>query len=309
MRNLLILLGTVSVLASCNLNYDRSESGIIYKITGAKKKDDPLKVGSMVKYHISFSFPERDTVLYSTYSNVPQYATIDSSVLGRYNWLELLIGRHPGNVIEFSYSIDSLAKRNMQNGYDKVFGRRDMVKGKITILQSFTSPEDMQNDQIAEVKSQQERERNQLKNWILRKNIKATESPLGMYVQVQEKGNGPAVDTGMTVLVNYTGRFLKDGKVFDSNTDPKFNRLGAIPVTIGKGGILPGFEAGLRYFNKGGKGKLYLPSFLAYGAQGSLPTIPPYASLIFDVEITDIVPAAPPQQDRRSPVNDDGHGH
>ena len=57
------------------------------------------------------------------------------------------------------------------------------------------------------------------------------------------------------------------------------------------------WEEGLKYFSKGATGKMIIPALLAYGQQGSPPVIPPYANLVFDIEIADVkdqpTPVAP----------------
>ena len=71
---------------------------------------------------------------------------------------------------------------------------------------------------------------------------------------------------------------------------------------IGGRGAIQGWDDGLRLFRKGGKGRLYIPSAMAYGKRGAQPDILPDENLIFDVEIVDVsdkrpepkLPPAPP---------------
>ena len=83
--------------------------------------------------------------------------------------------------------------------------------------------------------------------------------------------------------VNYTGKLL-NGTVFDSSVERKE------PVDIELDKVIPGWTEGLQKINQGGKIRLYIPPDLAYGdnAQGS---IPPGATLIFDVELLEVNPA------------------
>jgi peptidylprolyl isomerase len=65
--------------------------------------------------------------------------------------------------------------------------------------------------------------------------------------------------------------------------------------TIGRGQVIKGWDEGIALFNKGGKGTLYIPSTLAYGARGAGGgAIQPNACLIFDVEVLGIADATPP---------------
>ena len=65
-----------------------------------------------------------------------------------------------------------------------------------------------------------------------------------------------------------------------------------IPVGVGSG-IIQGWEEALMLFPKGTKATLILPSKLAYGEQGSAPSIQPFTPLIFEIHIVDIVPGKP----------------
>ena len=78
--------------------------------------------------------------------------------------------------------------------------------------------------------------------------------------------------------MHYNGTFL-DGKVFDSS-------IGKQPATFVLTNVIPGWIEGLQLMKKGGKSKLIIPSNLAYG-QGN-QGIPPFSTLLFDVELIDI---------------------
>jgi peptidylprolyl isomerase len=108
-----------------------------------------------------------------------------------------------------------------------------------------------------------------------------TESGL-MYYDVVE-GDGASPEEGQTVIVHYTG-WLEDGTQFDSSVD----RGEPFPFPIGTGSVIVGWDEGVATMKIGGKRQLRIPSDLAYGDGGSGP-IPPGATLIFDVELLDIV--------------------
>ena len=126
------------------------------------------------------------------------------------------------------------------------------------------------------------------------KKIKAEKSVNGVFVEVTNPGTGAKADSGKQVSVYYKGYTL-DGKVFDTNMGPDARSKDALTFVLGTHSVIPGWDEGLKYFAKGGKGRLVIPFSLAYGAQGSPPVIPAFASLVFDIELTDIkdAPAAP----------------
>ena len=96
----------------------------------------------------------------------------------------------------------------------------------------------------------------------------------------------------MQASVLYRGYTL-DGKVFDANFGEGAKHTDPFPVVLGEHRVIRGWEEGLKLFGKGGKGKLIVPFMLAYGPQGSAPAIPAYATLVFDVQITDVSKPTP----------------
>ncbi|HZU69667.1 MAG TPA: FKBP-type peptidyl-prolyl cis-trans isomerase [Ktedonobacteraceae bacterium] len=96
------------------------------------------------------------------------------------------------------------------------------------------------------------------------------------------KGTGATVKKGNTISVEYTGWIASTCKKFDSSYD---NKGQAFTTQIGTGQVIPGWDEGLIGMKVGGTRRLLIPASLAYGAQGSPPTIPPNAILIFDVTL------------------------
>lgn len=104
--------------------------------------------------------------------------------------------------------------------------------------------------------------------------------PSGLVTQDLVAGDGEIAERGRTALVHYTG-WLIDGTRFDSSLD----RGQPLPVRLGGGQVIKGWEEGLQGMRVGGKRKLTIPPDLAYGPAGRPPVIPPSATLVFDVEL------------------------
>jgi len=104
----------------------------------------------------------------------------------------------------------------------------------------------------------------------------------GLQYEIIKEGNGKIPQASDKVKVHYHGTLL-DGTVFDSSV-----RRGE-PATFGVTQVISGWVEALQLMPVGSKWKLYIPSNLAYGAQGAGQQIAPYSTLVFEVELLDIV--------------------
>ncbi|MCF8059825.1 MAG: FKBP-type peptidyl-prolyl cis-trans isomerase [Bacteriovoracaceae bacterium] len=112
------------------------------------------------------------------------------------------------------------------------------------------------------------------------KDVVTTESGLAYKILSEGKGAKPAATE--TVKVHYHGT-LTDGTVFDSSKER------GQPVTFPLNRVIKGWTEGVQQVKEGGKIKLVIPSELAYGDSGAPPKIPGGATLVFEVELLEIV--------------------
>ena len=109
-----------------------------------------------------------------------------------------------------------------------------------------------------------------------------TTTASGLQYEVIKMGTGPKPTAQNTVKVHYVGTLI-DGTEFDSSI--KRNEPAQFPVS----GVIPGWTEALQLMPVGSKFKLYLPQSIAYGATGAGEVIKPYSTLIFEVELLEIV--------------------
>ena len=110
----------------------------------------------------------------------------------------------------------------------------------------------------------------------------ATKTPSGLIISEIKPGTGDSPKPTDTVKVHYQGTLI-DGTVFDSSI-----KRGE-PATFPLNGVIKCWTEGLQLMKVGGKSRLVCPSDIAYGDRGSPPTIKPGATLVFEVELLDIV--------------------
>jgi FKBP-type peptidyl-prolyl cis-trans isomerase len=106
--------------------------------------------------------------------------------------------------------------------------------------------------------------------------VKVTAS--GLQYKIVQEGSGKSPAATDNVTVHYTGK-LVDGTVFDSSVQR------GEPATFGLNQVIPGWTEGLQLLKEGGKAILYIPYQLGYGERGAGGQIPPYSTLIFEVEL------------------------
>jgi FKBP-type peptidyl-prolyl cis-trans isomerase FkpA/FKBP-type peptidyl-prolyl cis-trans isomerase FklB len=110
----------------------------------------------------------------------------------------------------------------------------------------------------------------------------ATKTASGLIISTIKPGTGPSPKATDKVKVHYTGT-LTDGTVFDSSVQRNE------PATFPLNSVIPCWTEGVQLMKVGGKSKLVCPSALAYGDRGAPPNIKPGATLVFEVELLEIV--------------------
>jgi len=111
----------------------------------------------------------------------------------------------------------------------------------------------------------------------------AVKTDSGLVKRTIQEGTGPSPGADDTVKVHYTGT-LRDGTVFDSSV-----KRGE-PAQFKLGGVIPCWTEALQTMKVGGKAHITCPAEIAYGERGFPGSIPPGATLAFDVELLEIVP-------------------
>ena len=191
------------------------------------------------------------------------------------------IGKNIGTAIREQEPVGLLEIEGLETKYDLI------KQGFINGLYNYTEQMDMQeaNQYINEVVNRlrfgaiQEEGIRFLEENAQREGVHVTES--GLQYEVITEGHGAKPTAASTVKVHYEGTLI-DGTVFDSSYER------GEPAEFPLGGVIRGWTEGLQLMTVGSKYKLYIPYELGYGERGAGASIPPYATLIFTVELLEV---------------------
>lgn len=194
-----------------------------------------------------------------------------------------------------SYSLGVLFGANFQGqldsdelDYDEIAeGMKDAISDQtelspqeaMAIFEAFMKPK-MEAKLQAEKTEADERESAYFEEVAAKKGIQETES--GIYYEVVKEGSGESPSLNSKVTVHYIGT-LPNGDVFDSSVQR------GEPATFPVNGVIPGWQEIVPMMQVGGKWRVHIPYALAYGERGAGDQIPAYSTLVFEIELIDIV--------------------
>jgi FKBP-type peptidyl-prolyl cis-trans isomerase FklB len=198
--------------------------------------------------------------------------------------LSYALGLSMGNNFRSS-GINSLSTQDFADGVAAVFDgaqpKMSYDEAKAVIQQFFTeldAKQKAESAKMAEVNAQAGKQ-------FLEENAKRAEvttTTTGLQYEVLTQGTGAKPASSDQVKVHYTGKLI-DGTVFDSSVER------GEPAVFGVTQVIPGWVEALQLMNAGSKWRLYIPSNLAYGQNGAGNIIGPNATLIFDVELIEVL--------------------
>jgi len=265
--------------------FSKTPSGLEYKFIVDEAGATTPKIGDYIQVHIVTSVD--DSVIFESRkinNNEPvQFQVAAPQMKG--DLIEAIMLMTIGDSVVVRMSVDSLIKAGTPAQAWMKQGENQKIVYRLTLV-SLKSMDEMKKEQEEQAAAQKGIDDQLLQDYFKANNIKATKTESGLYYKIDKKGTGENAKAGQKITVNYTGKTL-DGVVFDSNVDPKFSHVQPFSFNLGQGQVIKGWDEGLQQMKKGSKGTLYIPSPLAYGAQGQGP-IKANSILIFDVEVTDI---------------------
>jgi FKBP-type peptidyl-prolyl cis-trans isomerase FkpA len=282
-----VIIFILMIIFSCKPGKERrTESGMRYILYQHNEGKKPVK-GDYVTVDMVYT-DANDSVLYdSRIGNKPIRFQLRQSPF---------VGSMEEGLMELSEKDSATLFVSADSMYEKVLSKEpgntmakpkagSFLKFHVKLLRVQTYDEaelDMALNESQLIKAEDKA----LENYLKEKNITASPETEGYYIIRQVEGKGAAIDSGAIVKINYTGRFL-NGNPFDSNLQSGK----PYSFTVGSGQVIKGWDLAFRKLNEGDKVTLIIPSNLAYASEGikapnnTTYIVPPYATLIFDIEV------------------------
>lgn len=304
-----LFLAILSVIAAGKLQaqdeFQRTPQGVQYKIIG-KNTGEKIKLEDVITFHMQQK-TEKDSLLYSTYTQghpiqlqvkptqgvgdlmyIFPMLTVKDSVVVRVPADSVFAGheeaRPPflpkGSLLVFVMKIE-----RVQNLAEAIAERNAALAAQKAAMDK------MKTDEIAN-----------LDKYVADRKLTVKTTPSGLRYQVTHTlANKPKIMPGDTLWVNYAGRTIND-KVFDTSIEAVAKEAGLVqpgrtyePIQfpVGQSMVIKGWDEGLQLLTEGSKATFVIPSNLAYGDQGQGDAIPPFSTLVFDVEIVKVAKGKP----------------
>lgn len=266
-----------ALLISCNSNeFKTHSSGLQYKFISTNTSQNQPKTGDIIVLKMKFT---------DINGNI-----IEESDLFK---TQLKEASHKGGCIEDAISLmhkgdSAIFKINTADFY--TYSKQQEVPQNLTGSEKLTfhlklidivDKEAFEKDHELAKISNKRHEEAQLNAYLTENNINTEPLINGLYLIELKSGKGKSPTPGKKVSVHYIGSFLND-QVFDSS----YERNEPFEFYLGIGKVIQGWDEGVARMKVGGKYKLIIPSYLAYGDQQVGP-IPPNSTLVFEIELID----------------------
>lgn len=297
---ILALLVGASTLTSCNKTKVTENDGIEY--TYIKEGNEKAPNGEYLLYNLEV-LTATDSVIISTLEQpFPGYVQANDSMEVTNGMDEIFLNLKKGDSIAF----ESTAKTIFGGNYPPFMKEDDLVKvrlGAFEIMNQEGIEAYYEKAMAAEEVKRTEKaaariieEDKIIQDYLKEKGLEAQKTESGLYYIIEEEGTGEPVTPGTSMSVNYAG-YLIDGSLFDTSIESIAKDNGIfnegrpyepLPVAVGMGQVIPGWDEGLLLLKKGSKGKFIIPSPLGYGENAMGDRIPANSILVFDVDVADV---------------------
>jgi FKBP-type peptidyl-prolyl cis-trans isomerase FkpA len=305
MMKRLFLVTLLYLVIAVQANAQNTQDGFVKTPKGAlvqiltKNPGDKIKLNDVVTFEV-VQKTGKDSVLFSSY------------MLGHPLKIQTQPCQNVGDLMDVFPLLTAKDSAFVKVPSDSVFKEHEdqrpsfLPKGswltftvKIDKIQSLQEAMAEKNTASEKLKASEAVDRNK---YIADHKLIVKTTPSGLKYMITQASIKHKPLTGDTLLVNYIGSTV-NGKVFDSSIKAEAEKAGLnqpgrnyepLQVIVGTGGVIKGWDEGLLLLNEGSKARFIIPSDLGYGAEGAGTDIPPFSTLIFDVELVKIKPIKHP---------------
>jgi FKBP-type peptidyl-prolyl cis-trans isomerase len=274
----IVMLVALTMLACSSKypGYDKTATGLYYKLYKVSKDTTKAKLGDWVSMNMSYKY--KDSTLFNSkvaMQGAPVRFQLPASDFKGdiYEGIRML---SVGDSADFIINADSLFTKTFKQPKRPPFiDTNSVVHFYITML-SIDSPATMMK-----------KEEDALKKYLEDNKISVAPAPSGLYFIETAQGKGAKIDSGVWVKANFKVSLIDGKQIFSTE-----ERGEPMEFEYGKRADTPGFEEGVSKMLKGGKATLIVPSQIAFGETGRGAMVPPYSTVIYNVEIVDVVSKA-----------------
>ena len=295
----LFVCACILFIVSCAKNgpdgYTKSENGLYYKFIGERALENPQpKMGDLLVGEATIRL--EDSVLMSNVGN-PQrlFFVTEDQFVGDINSGFLMM--HTGEEASFAVPADTVAKfMPMPDFYVENSGLYIYYDFKLESIISKETIDQEREEALLRIEEMKNKEQDYINGYLTANNIKVKPTASGLYIVSLKKGNGAKVEAGKTLKTNYKGSFV-DGRIFDTNIEEDAKASGnynpqrpyePMEYVHGQMSLIAGWDEAVSGMRAGDKVRVVMPSHMAYGEHGSNPVIPPYAPLVFEIEVLSV---------------------
>lgn len=281
-----MIVAGAAMLAACGSGdmkgYKQTENGLYYRFEQQDKNAQQVQEGDVLVGEMTIRLDTNvlRTNVGRTERLMPAIPTYDGVLH------EGILMMHLGDKATFAIEADSMAKFMQPNQMPPMYEKGKGMKFYYEInLQDIVTKDEFAAEQAnyeAEMEKARDAEPELIANYVKENNIKVQPNADGLYVIVKKQGKGTKVAVGRQVAIHYTGRLI-DGTVFDSSVGNE-----PLSYVVGQMGLIRGWEEGVMGQPEGTQLQLIIPSAMGYGPQGAGQMIPPYSTLIFDLDIVSV---------------------
>ena len=273
--------------------YEKVEGDIYYKLLAIGEEVKTAKAGDYITADITYRNMNDSTF----FTGRRRFQLSESHFSGSIDECFAMLSE--GDSASFIISANNFFLKTLETQKPRFLARQATIKVDIRLVEVQTEEEYQREKQafLTWIEDFGDYEKVILTQFIEQKKINATPTASGLYFITTAPGNGPAVAPGDTVIVDYEGKFF-NGKFFDSTK----KRQEPFSFVYGqKWQVIDGLEEAIGLMRQGQKALVILPSNLAFGKDGSSTgIIPPFTSVVFEVELVKVIKGVPPSEKQRS---------